>query len=55
MAPVIGSMPRPRPPHLHREPLKRAEARWYVRIGHGGKGRRYRPGTAAGGIETGSS
>jgi hypothetical protein len=35
MAPVIGSMPRPRPPHLHREPLKRGEARWYVRIGHG--------------------
>jgi integrase len=39
MAPVIGSMPRPRPPHLHREPhrepLKRGEACWYVRIGHG--------------------
>ena len=35
MAAVIASMPRPRPPHLHREPLKRAEARWYVRIGHG--------------------
>ena len=35
MATVIGSMPRPRPPHLHREPLKRGEARWYVRIGHG--------------------
>ena len=35
MAPVIGPMPRPRPPHLHREPLKRGEARWYVRVGHG--------------------
>ncbi len=35
MAPLIESMPRPRPPHLHREPLKRGEARWYVRVGHG--------------------
>jgi hypothetical protein len=35
MASLIETMPRPRPPHLHREPLKRGEARWYVRIGHG--------------------
>ena len=39
MAALIPPMPRPRPPHLHREPLKRSEARWYVRIGHGPRSR----------------
>lgn len=28
-------MPRPRPPHLHRDISRHRTARWYVRIGHG--------------------
>lgn len=28
-------MPRPRPPHLHREVSRHGTANWYVRIGHG--------------------
>jgi integrase len=36
---VIGTMPRPRPPHLHRELTRHGKAVWYVRLG---KGRRIR-------------
>jgi integrase len=32
---VIGTMPRPRPPHLHREITRHRRAVWYVRIGKG--------------------
>ena len=28
-------MPRPRPPHLHREITRHGKAVWYVRVGHG--------------------
>ncbi len=34
-----GAMPRPRPPHLHRQVTRHARAVWYVRVG---KGRRIR-------------
>lgn len=30
-----GSMPRPRPPHLHRETSRHGKVVWYVRVGHG--------------------
>jgi integrase len=32
---VIGNMPRPRPPHLHREVTRHGKAVWYVRVGKG--------------------
>jgi integrase len=32
---VIDAMPRPRPPHLHREITRHGKAAWYVRIGKG--------------------
>lgn len=28
-------MPRPRPPHLHRETTRHGRVVWYVRVGHG--------------------
>ncbi len=31
----MDDMPRPRPPHLHRQVTRRGEVVWYVRIGHG--------------------
>src|SRR3990167_2358322 len=31
----MGEMPRPRPPHLHREVSRHGRAVWYVRIGKG--------------------
>lgn len=30
-----GAMPRPRPPHLHREITRHGRTVWYVRVGHG--------------------
>jgi integrase len=32
---VIGTMPRPRPPHLHRQVTRHGKTVWYVRIGKG--------------------
>jgi integrase len=32
---VISAMPRPRPPHLHREVTRHGNAVWYVRVGKG--------------------
>jgi integrase len=32
---VIADMPRPRPPHLHRETTRHGRTTWYVRVGHG--------------------
>jgi integrase len=32
---VIDTMPRPRPPHLHREVTRHGKAAWYVRVGKG--------------------
>ena len=32
---MIDDMPRPRPPHLHRETTRHGKAVWYVRIGKG--------------------
>ena len=32
---MIGIMPRPRPPHLHREVTRHGKAVWYVRVGKG--------------------
>jgi integrase len=32
---VIVAMPRPRPPHLHREVTRHGKAVWYVRVGRG--------------------
>lgn len=32
---MIGAMPRPRPPHLHRETTRHGKAVWYVRVGKG--------------------
>lgn len=32
---MIATMPRPRPPHLHRELTSLGKAKWYVRIGKG--------------------
>ena len=32
---MIVAMPRPRPPHLHRETTRHGRAVWYVRVGHG--------------------
>ena len=32
---MIATMPRPRPPHLHREITRHGKAVWYVRIGKG--------------------
>jgi hypothetical protein len=32
---VIGTMPRPRPPHLHREITRHGKAVWYVRVDKG--------------------
>jgi integrase len=32
---VIGNIPRPRPPHLHRELTRHGKAVWYVRVGKG--------------------
>jgi hypothetical protein len=32
---VIEAMPRPRPPHLHREVTRHGKAVWYVRVGRG--------------------
>jgi integrase len=31
----MDTMPRPRPPHLHREVSRHGTARWVVRVGHG--------------------
>ena len=31
----MADMPRPRPPHLHRETTRHGRATWYVRIGKG--------------------
>jgi integrase len=31
----MAAMPRPRPPHLHRETTRHGRAVWYVRVGHG--------------------
>jgi integrase len=31
----MDDMPRPRPPHLHRQVTRHGEVVWYVRIGHG--------------------
>jgi integrase len=36
---VIASMPRPRPPHLHRETNRHGNAVWYVRVGKGSRTR----------------
>jgi integrase len=36
---VIDSMPRPRPPHLHRQVTRHGKVAWYVRFGHGPKTR----------------
>ena len=30
---MIADMPRPRPPHLHRETTRHGKAEWYVRVG----------------------
>src|SRR5580692_7874543 len=38
---MIENMPRPRPPHLHRETTRHGKHAWYVRIG---KGKRVRIG-----------
>jgi hypothetical protein len=32
---VMELMPRPRPPHLHRETTRHGKAVWYVRVGRG--------------------
>ena len=32
---MISAMPRPRPPHLHREVTRHGNAVWYVRVGKG--------------------
>lgn len=32
---MMADMPRPRPPHLHREVDRQGETVWYVRVGHG--------------------
>ena len=32
---MIAGMPRPRPPHLHRQVTRHGKAVWYVRIGKG--------------------
>lgn len=32
---MIDGMPRPRPPHLHREITRHGVTVWYVRIGKG--------------------
>jgi hypothetical protein len=32
---VIASMPRPRPPHLHRQVTRHGKTVWYVRVGKG--------------------
>jgi integrase len=34
---VIDAMPRPRPPHLHRETSRHGKTVWYVRIGKGSR------------------
>jgi hypothetical protein len=34
---MIENMPRPRPPHLHRETTRHGKAVWYVRIGKGNR------------------
>ena len=36
---MIPSMPRPRPPHLHRETNRHGKAVWYVRVGKGSRTR----------------
>lgn len=32
---MIADMPRPRPPHLHRQVTRHGKVVWYVRVGHG--------------------
>jgi hypothetical protein len=32
---LMADMPRPRPPHLHREETRHGKAVWYVRVGKG--------------------
>ena len=32
---MIAGMPRPRPPHLHRQRTRHGRTVWYVRVGHG--------------------
>jgi hypothetical protein len=32
---VIAAMPRPRPPHLHRERTRHGKSVWYMRVGKG--------------------
>jgi hypothetical protein len=44
----MEEMPRPRPPHLHRQVTRHAKVVWYVRIG---KGRRTRLRAAYGSTE----
>lgn len=39
---MIEAVPRPRPPHLHRERTRHGATVWYVRTGEGGKGTRIR-------------
>jgi integrase len=34
---VIGTMPRPRPPYLHRQTTRHGKVAWYVRIGKGSR------------------
>ena len=34
---MMGIMPRPRPPHLHRQVTRHGKAVWYVRIGKGSR------------------
>lgn len=41
----MQSMPRPRPPHLHREVTRHGTAVWYVRVGHGPRVRVPAPGS----------
>ena len=36
---MIEGMPRPRPPHLHRQVTRHGKVTWYVRFGHGPKTR----------------
>ena len=34
----MDDMPRPRPPHLHREVTRHGKTVWYVRVGRGKRG-----------------
>jgi hypothetical protein len=39
----MNGMPRPRPPHLHRQVTRHAKTVWYVRIGKGPRIRIHNP------------